>query len=249
MSRKKRRITITTSEALRRLDKMSPIIFRNVQNAIWIEATMEAGNDIVGSMPNRSFPGAGAYNRIMKSLAYDLAMHLARLYDIGARHRRPNEKDIASIPLAVRLLRQRRCKRVLCLRARDWITYDASLNDVFENSCLQAIEQASEIYSRAVSGSIGRDGLRILKEFRDNFVAHSLMNEADANPLYHHLFYLTDCARDFVEHARLAIEGKDEDLRKHEAIFVDDARRFWRMALLGERDEMKAISSQMEAGE
>lgn len=248
MGKKKKRSAISTAEAVARLDKMVPILFRNLQNAILIEATMEVGNNLVGEMSDRSFPGARSYNRIMRSLAYDLAMHLARLYDVGARHRHANEKDIASIPLAVRLLRQQRCKNVLSARARKWNPHDLSFADVFERDCLQAIERASSSYSGTFRGRHGRGGLKTLKEFRDNFMAHSLMNDSDANPIYHHLYRLTDCARDFVQDARLALEGKGDDLQEHERIFTDDARRFWRMALLGERDESEALPEWVKTG-
>jgi hypothetical protein len=246
MVKKKKRSVISNAQAIARLEKMIPIIFRNLQNAILIEATMKVGNDIVGEMSDRHFPGARAYNRIMKSLAYDLAMHLARLYDVGSRRKPPNKRNIASIPLALRLLRQKRCKNLLSARARAWNPNDLSLADAFELNCLEAIERASKSYSEAFRGRHGRGNIKTLKEFRDNFMAHSLMNDSEANPIYNHLYRLTECARDFVQDARLAVEGRDDDLKKHERIFADDARRFWRMALLGERDESDALHQQLK---
>jgi hypothetical protein len=234
---KKKKVRINTRQAVERLDKMIPILFQNLQNALLIEATMEAGNNIVGQMPDRSFPGARSYSRIMRSLAFDLAMHLARLYDKGARTRHDNEKDIASIPLAVRLLRQKRCQKALSIRARNWLPHDNTFAGIFEQDCLKAIERASQSYSNTFLGPHGRGGLKVLKEFRNNFLAHSLMNDSDANPIYNHLYKLTDSARDFVQDAQLAIKGKGDDLVRHEKIFEEDATRFWRMALLGERGD------------
>ena len=203
---------------------------------------MEVGNNTVGEMTDRNFPGASAYNRIMRSLAYDLAMHLARLYDIGSKKHHPNKRDVASIPLAFRLLRQQRCKSALSQRARTWLPHNTSFAGTSERDCLKAIERALESYSETMKGRQGRRVVTTLKEFRDVFMAHSLMKDSDANPIYNQLFRLTDCARDFVQDARLAIEGKANDLKEQERILAADARRFWRMALLGERDESEILA-------
>ena len=63
------------------------------------------------------------------------------------------------------------------------------------------------------------------------------MTDTYANPIYYHLFRLTDSARDFVEHARLAIEGTGSSLAEQEEIFRKEADRFWRRALLGEQQD------------
>lgn len=196
---------------------------------------MEVGNAIIQDMPDKAFPGALAFNAIMQSLAFDLAMHLARLYDVGSRRRPVNSRDVASIPLAVRLLRQKRCQKELMLRARDWIPGDKYFSNVFENDCYKAIQSASAGYTETFKGSFGRSGLRTLKLFRDTFMAHSLMTDVDAKPIYHQLFRLTDCARDFIEAARLAVSGTSSSLEKQESLFIKNADEFWRMALLGER--------------
>lgn len=234
MGKKKKRVLLTTNGAIARLDAMMPIIYRNVVNAIRIETTMEEANSIVQSLPDKRFPGALAFNAIMQSLAFDLAMHLARLYDVGNRNRPVNGRDVASIPLAVRLLRQKRCQTALKLRARGWLPHDRSFASVFENDCARALERASTGYSDTFKGKFGRGGLKTLKTFRDTFMAHSLMTDVDVKPIYFQLFRLTDCARDFVEDARLALSGDNSSLKEQEEIFADEARDFWRMALIGE---------------
>jgi hypothetical protein len=235
MVKKKKQVLLNKADAIARLDKMIPILYRNVVNAIRIEATMEAGNAIVRTMPHKAFPGADAFNAIMQSLAFDLAMHLARLYDVGNRNRPVNARDVASIPLAVRLLRQKRCQKELKLRARNWLPHDRSYASMFEQDCIKALARASVGYSETFKGQFGRSGLKTLKIFRDTFMAHSLMTDVDRKPFYNQLFRLTDCARDFVEDARLAASGDNSSLEEKERIFLDHARDFWRMALLGER--------------
>lgn len=235
--KKKKRVLLTKNEAMTRVDKMIPILYRNVVNALRIEATMETGNALIQSMDDKSFPGADAFNTIMQSLAFDLAMHLARLYDVGVRSRHVNSRDVASIPLAIRLLRQKRCKRELKARARNWLPHDKSLANVFEQDCSSALERASDCYSNTFKGPFGRSGLKTLKTFRDTFMAHSLMTDANARPIYNQLFRLTDCARDFVEDARLAVSGDNSSLKEREEIFSKHAQMFWQMALLGKQNE------------
>lgn len=235
----KKKFLLSKADAIARLDRMIPILYRNVVNAIRIEATMEVGNSIIQTMPDKAFPGADAFNAIMQSLAFDLAMHLARLYDIGNRNRPVNNRDVASIPLAVRLLRQTRCQRELKARARNWLSHDRTFASIFEDDCAKALLRASVCYSDTFKGKFGRSGLKTLKTFRDTFMAHSLMTEVDVKPIYNQLFRLTDCARNFVESARLAVRGDNSSLDERERIFADNARAFWTMALLGKRENEK----------
>ncbi|MCB8835538.1 hypothetical protein LJD42_28745, partial [Escherichia coli] len=124
----------------------------------------------------------------------DLAMHLARLYDVGHSQRHPNKLDVVSIPLAYRLLRQKRCVTALTRRARNWLPHDISFANQFEQDCSRAIERAYAVYPQVFGASNGRKSLQILKEFRDVFMAHSLMKNSNANPVYNQLFQLTDHA-------------------------------------------------------
>ncbi|MBX5212337.1 hypothetical protein [Rhizobium sp. NZLR11] len=237
MAKKKKLVLLSTIDAMARLDRMMPILYRNIVNAIRIEATMEAGNSIIPTMPDKAFPGAHAFNAIMQSLAFDLAMHLARLYDVGNRNRPVNSRDVASIPLAIRLLRQKRCQKELKARARNWLPESRSYADMFERDCSKALERVSANYSETFKGKFGRGGLKTLKAFRDTFMAHSLMTDVDAKPIYNQLFRLTDCAKAFVEDARIAVSGDNSSLDEQEQIFLDHANEFWRMALLGERQD------------
>jgi hypothetical protein len=234
MAKRRKVVRISTAQAVSRLDMMIPVLYRNVVNAIRIEATMEAGNALVQTLTEKSFPGADAFNCIMQSLALDLAMHLARLYDIGVHNVPVNKRDIASIPLAVRLLRQKRCQVELKRRARDWLPHDRAYASVFESDCERALARASAGYSSTFQGQFGRSGLKTLKSFRNAVMAHSLMTDVDVRPIYNQLFRLTDCARDFVEEARLAASGDPSNLKEQEEIFTEQANQFWRMAFLNE---------------
>jgi hypothetical protein len=237
MPKKKKPVLLTKKEALARLDAMMPVLHRNILNALRIEATMETGNSLIQTLDDKNLPGADAFNAIMQSLAFDLAMHVSRLYDVGVKSRHVNARDVASIPLAVRLLRQKRCQDELKRRARNWLPHDHSFANVFEEDCAKALARASSGYAETFKGKFGRSGLKTLKQFRDTFMAHSLMTETNVRPIYNQLFRLTDCARDFVEDARLAVGGDNSSLKEKEEIYARHAMKFWRMALLGERDD------------
>ncbi|MCM5559306.1 hypothetical protein [Pleomorphomonas sp. JP5] len=211
---------------------MVPILYQNIFNAIRIESTMEAGNSIIISdFKGKNFYGADAVNTIMQSLSHDLSLHLSRLYDIGVRNRHVNKRDVASIPLLIRLLRQKRCQNELAKRARNWLPTMPHLAEQFESDCLSAISSASQSYSDTFRGPYGRSGLKLLKEFRDNFLAHSLMKEQQRRPIYLQLFRLNDCARNFIHFAQLAVTGNNSDLKDYEEMFRKDAEHFWRRAL------------------
>ncbi|MBB3745685.1 MULTISPECIES: hypothetical protein [Rhizobium] len=68
MAKKKKVVRLSKADAIARLDKMMPILYRNVVNAIRIEATMEAGNAIVQAMPNTPRSGRLQYDHAELSI-------------------------------------------------------------------------------------------------------------------------------------------------------------------------------------
>lgn len=230
MAKKNKTNVIGTKAALAKLDRMMPILEKNVLGALRIEATLEVGNDTIRKMTDKDIPGAGAYNTIKQSLSFDLAMHIARLFDKGSGRYHANHKDAASIPLMIRLLRQKRCRRMLADRAR---MGDDLLADLFERDCLKALDKASKAYSATFRGKFGQSGLKHLKIARDHHFAHSLMSNKKLKLIYNQLFRLADCAKDILDHASIAITGKalqPADLEQH---FREEADEFWTHALLG----------------
>ncbi|MGV2108698.1 hypothetical protein ACQZ4X_21785 [Agrobacterium vitis] len=245
--RRKKPVVLKTSEALDRLIKMMPLIRANIEQALRIEATLEAGNKIVGEMQDREFPGARAYNVIKASLGFDLALHLARLFDARpVRYcnrksgkleyvgRHPNARDEASIPLMIRLLRQKRCRDALIERARSWHpTHDECSKRLYAADCEKAIGLAVEGYGNLYHGRFGRSGLGELKKMRDTAIAHSSIKPAEWKVIYNHLFRLVDDACKIVEVANVAIAGYSPDLQRLEEEFEEEANEFWERALLG----------------
>lgn len=184
MPKKKKPNVISPKAALAKLDRMMPLLESNIVGVLKIEATLEIGNAIVLKMPDKDIPGVGAYNIIQHSLSFDLAMHIARLFDKGSGRYHANQKDAASIPLMIRLLRQKRCKRMLADRARKGTNFHSELADRFERECLMAIQNASKAYSATFRGKFGQSGLKHLKIARDYHFAHSLMSNKEVKLIY-----------------------------------------------------------------
>lgn len=245
--KRKKRSVIGARAALAKLDRMIPILKTNIEGALRIEATLEAGNDIVRKMPDKAIPGAQAYNTIRNCLAFDLSMHLARLFDKGSKHYPANKKDAASIPLMIRLLRQKRCQRMLADRARNWSPSLAqTLGAQFERDCIKAIDDASKAYTSTFRGKFGQSGLKRLKDAHDNHFAHSLMKDKKIELIYNHLYRLTDCARDILEHASVAIAGHNLSLVKFEEHYREEADEFWNKALLGKEFDKWAMTDESD---
>lgn len=200
--------------------------------ALHAEAALEASNYIVVAHPDRKWPGAMTYSAIAQSLALNVTISLARLYDPGTRRVHPNKRDIASIPLMVRLLKQKRCQKAMMQRARDWTPHLEGMANIHATACGKAIEAAINSYETLQKTPEGRAASKKLREFRNFRLVHSMMRDMIKSlPTYRELFNLIDVARNLVENASLAIDGKNRDLKETEANYRDNADAFWRMAL------------------
>jgi len=235
MARKTR--VLTKTEAVARVNSIYPVVLRETKLALEVEAVMESANDFVrGNIDGTTFDGARAYNIVSRTLAAQLALIVAKLFE-QPRTRgkqtlndRLNRSEVASIPLLLRLMRQKRIRSHFGALARDWNFPDmAGLN---ERSALRAIDEALSIWSRARSSARLRLALRRVSAFRNEVVAHALVTSPTLTPIYDDLRILVDAARDIVEKASLGIAGDNSDLREREHILREDADDFWRPALL-----------------
>jgi hypothetical protein len=227
MARRKKPVHISTREAMRRLKRMIRAITRDVQIAMEVEASLEAANAIVTAAPTRKRPGAETYMATSNALTMYLALCVARIFDQGSARYPDNKKDLASLPLMIRLLRQRRCQAILIDRARRWtpgFPQDAA--------CQRAIGEAIDRYRAMRRSSTDRASVRRLRNFRNEWLAHTMMDDpAKKRPAYKDLFRLIDVAREIVQPARLAILGEHHDLPEIEELYMADAKRFWEAAL------------------
>lgn len=230
--RRRKPVTITRGEAVRRLGGMVRAIHRDVAIALAAEAALETANAIIVATPDIERPGAVTYETVAQSLVLNLAMSLARLYDTGSRLRHPNRRDLASIPLIARLLRQKRCQNELARQARHWTPQYPHFADSQEAACRKAIGEALSAFDRLRNDRTGRAAVRRLRQMRNKVLAHSYMDEIIvAMPTYDQVFLLADVARDVAAGAMLAIDGRHIDLAEFEQGRVEQAKLFWEHAL------------------
>ncbi|MBX9910073.1 MAG: hypothetical protein K2Z25_15330 [Beijerinckiaceae bacterium] len=230
--RRRKPVTITRSEAVRRLGGMVKAIHRDVAIVLATEAALETANAIIVATPDIERPGAVTYETVAQSLVLNLAMSLARVYDEGSRLRHPNKRELASIPLIARLLSQKRCQDELARRARQWTPQYPEFADSQEAACRKAISDALAAFDRLHTDRVGREAVRRLRLMRNKVLAHSYMDEVIvAMPTYDQVFLLADVARDVASGAMLAIDGRHVDLTEFEEGRVAQGRLFWEHAL------------------
>lgn len=235
----KRTRPLSHNEATSRLRRMLIPIRRDVKFALKVEAALEEGNRVViGRAEWGQFEGSGCYNTLKDTTSLLLTLLLAKLFELPRPRpdespaKRHNRSDVASIPLMLRLMKQRRCRRTLLAEARLWTPSIEDFADTNEKVCAQAIDASVSMYSDLKRQLDGRHALRTLTTFRNTLLAHNLLDAAmRVLPTYNQLFLLTDVARNVVDHAQLAIEGDNLDLMDFEEGEVKSAKVFWNAAL------------------
>jgi hypothetical protein len=214
-------------------------IRRDMQLAIDVEAALQAGNSVVKSRVDwGQFYGSQCYNTVKQSSSLFLSLLLAKLFEVP----RPrsgespvskfNRSDVASIPLMVRLLAQKQCAAALEADALAWPGTLAGREHLNARDCRRAISAAVTRHKELIQKRPGRRAILVLSNFRNELLAHNLVDHAlPALPKYDQLFLLMDAARDVVEHAHLAINGNMADLESYERDRFDLSRHFWGKAL------------------
>jgi hypothetical protein len=230
---KSKRTTINRDTAVQRIDEMVRLIEENALLGLDIKAALIPSNEIVVSDIRQSeIVGAGCYNTLKYCMALHLALTLARLFDPGARRNDANRMDIASIPLLVRLLKQKRCRAILVARARRWTPHMPRLADAHAAACERAIDGAIQAYAKLRATPDGRKSAETLKNFRNQKLAHSLIGTVLKElPRYSQLLLLMDVARDVANHTTLAVRGDNLDLKEIEIERHREACKFWKPAL------------------
>jgi hypothetical protein len=205
----------------------------NIRIATEVEAVLEEANAVVKNMPNPTFFGAETYNTVRQCLSVELALAAARIFDSGRRRSKKNKSDVAGITLCIHFLQQRRCRKVLQSRAREWTPGLMLSSDMNAETCIREIDLAIAGYLSFARSPGGRRALAALKEFRNIKVAHSLFGKIlKAAPRYDDLFMLIAIAREFIGHAKLAVSGVQTDYGELSRIKREEAMHFWRKALL-----------------
>src|SRR5262249_23521991 len=147
---------LKAADAVDRLDTMIPLIVRDVEIAIQVEAALETANSIVmgDELRDVRFYGADSFNAAQLSMSNFLALVLAKLFETPgprwglSKSSRYNISDVASIPLMIRLLKQARCRKRLRNRARDWTPQLRHSADLPPNSLDRPITNPSDPYPK-----------------------------------------------------------------------------------------------------
>lgn len=233
----RKRSTIKNAVAIDRIDKMIPLIIENVRIAIKLESALDTGNEVIREIRGDAehgphWYGANCYNTVINSVTLNLALTLAKLSDPGAKRMRPNKRDVASIPLLLRLIKQKRCRSALIKRAHDWTPQIADLASEHEATVLREIDAAVAVYTGLMSNHEGRTAAATLKGFRDKKLAHSLINAVlKALPRFEQLFLLLNTAMEITAHTRLAVLGESWDPEDFRIEGRRQGKAFWEPAI------------------
>lgn len=220
---RKRPVRITQAEALRRLTLMSRQIETDILDLIRCEAAFEEGSRILMRVSEPA-QGYSVSFIILQSLLRDLILALSRLFDQGARRFHPNKSDLASIPLAARLLDQKRCEQGLRRTAQER-PREPERN---EHRCLEATRRAVCTYRTLAREESGRRALKRMRDLRNFVAAHSMFEtKALSLPLWGDLTEPAAVAKKFAHDLALAVRGAALDLGEVEARHRTEARAFW----------------------
>jgi hypothetical protein len=224
---------LTPAEANRRLVSIVSFLEPEVRVALEMKAVLQSWSaEAERQTPDeRRFYNAPMINFAGDVIAHQLAITLARLFDQGSKRFHDNRKDIASIPLALRLLRQKRCKKCLVARRHDWFKDAPSLAQRFPVSCGEAIERAIAAYYGRATKKPYASALRRLHKHRNSTLAHNLF---DANgrgrPYYGDLYVLTDWATLVMGDTIYAVTSARHNYATYEETWKIQARRLYRAA-------------------
>lgn len=229
---------LPSSEVLKRIRGMVKLIEYEVKIGLEIRASLEIANDLIRKSAGKNYYAAGCVGSIQGSQAMYLSLILAKLFEMprprpGETHaRRYNRSDAASIPLLIRLVRQKRAREHLGIRARRWTPMIRSFADGNARACDEAIDRAVLAYDALRKTKGGRAAMLRLRSFRNNLLAHLLLNSSRrVRPRYSEIFLLLDSAREVINHVALAVDGRHMQLADYEAERVRVARAFWDAAL------------------
>jgi hypothetical protein len=226
--------SLPTDEALRRAERITPLLASDMWYALRARAALHSANDVVHERDfDRPSRFGDTYNAVQNSLALTVALALARLFDVTNPDRYPVEQqDKASIPVLAHLLMRTDVQDALADKARGWVPHLIGGAELGEGDCRRAMSTALALYDAYVKSNEHREALSRLREFRTSRLAHHLFDDLPTDlPRFNDLDLLANRARDFVRSAVLAIEGRDRDLSREEEIKRHLDRKFWDVGL------------------
>lgn len=227
--KKSKRNCLTNAQAIERLHVIFEKVRRDYSHALHVECSMESANQVVSALVSTESSSASAYNTALDSMKFDLSVSLARLLDnSGIRRKKngrsPNQKDIASVPFLIRLLRQKRCK-----------DFFVKMNPEVEKS----IKATLIAYSNRLCSPSAKQARRKLKSFRNHELAHSLIFESNLrNPKFNEIFGLTAALGEVIANLSLVIDDAEWDIHSEKEALLEEAKIFWSKAFSSQSDDL-----------
>ncbi|MDQ0317475.1 AbiU2 domain-containing protein [Amorphus orientalis] len=239
---KKKSKRLSRDQALNRVFLIARWVETVTTDAVRLKAVIKAANHTSRTAAFSETDNL-TYATIMRSLRIRMVLILATLYEIPTPRsgqsvaNRLNSSDTASIPLLVRLLRQKRVRSRLAVFASHLPElWGSSTAGDAAKVVTEAIDQAVAQYERLSRDPIGKAGAKKLKNYRDTVLAHSsfkafaLFTDSDTKPTSEELLILIETAEAIVASAILAIDGKGIDFGQIEERELKDALEFWSFA-------------------
>jgi AbiU2 len=253
-----------TTEALRRIRLITPMMRKDVETADLSSLVMEAANNTIPKGLEGTFtPFTNIYLAGQNALTLKLAMDLARIFDLSEG--RPAEaQDKASIPVLAALLTRPDVRDGLLQDAAKWIAgieighpAGSPPPDVlkadpestkeghrsrFGDACQRAITDfLSLVKGLEVKDSEENAALVRIRQFRNRRLAHSLFDqEPDAVPKYADLDLLLSIAKEAAKHASLAVDGLNTDFDDLSREDRSNADRYYACVLDGLKREARS---------
>ncbi len=224
---------LSAIEANRRLVSIVSILEHDIQAAVEMKAVLQSWSAEVEkqSAGERRFRNAAMINLAGNAIALQLAITLARIFDRGNKWRHDNQKNIASIPLAFRFLRQQRCKKYLINRRHEWFDDAPSLAVRFPASCKEAISRAMDAYHGWAAKKPHAPALHRLLQHRNSSLAHNLFDsDRSYRPYYGDLYALTDWASTILVDVLYAVTSARHNYAVREDVWKSQARSLYRAA-------------------
>jgi hypothetical protein len=221
-------------EALRRTERITSLLAKDTWYALRARSALHTANDVIWDHDyHRPSEFADTYNVVQNSLALNVALAVARLFDVSDPNRYPVEQqDKASIPVLATLLTRHDVQDALAEKACDWHPQLTGGAELGEASCREALSASLALYETYTKSNDYQDAFARVRAFRTSRLAHHLFHDEPTDlPLFDDLDLLANCARDFVRATVLGVEGRDHDLGNEEVIKRTIDRPFWEVAL------------------
>ncbi len=225
---------LDADEALRRTDRICPLLASDTWIALRARVAVEAANEVLWREGfNRPSKFGDTYNVVQNALLITVALSVARIFDSSDSDRYPAEQqDKASVPVLANLLMREDVQQQLLGRARSWSPQLLDGPKLGEDACRDAIASALDVYKKFETSSDAQGAQNRLRQFRTRRLAHHLFDkEPDALPQVDDVFLLADTAREFVRCTVLAIEGTERRLDREAEIKRPVDLEFWDLAL------------------